>query len=104
MSCPLCGDVCRCPELRPLRPAANLNSRFVPDVELGSPDHPVNSRLCDGDDSRFATGASATESRGVVTAETEIVNTQSLASPAFEGTTEWRQEVAARLSKYRQRR
>jgi uncharacterized RDD family membrane protein YckC len=59
MSCPLCGEVCRCaPETRPAQTRSSMRSRFEPDTEASVTARPaavvIDAQTCDTNQPQFA--------------------------------------------------
>jgi uncharacterized RDD family membrane protein YckC len=98
MNCPLCGEVCRCP-LEPLPPAP---SQVRPDRLSGT----ASSNAAIREQKSEVTEAVAAEGSDLSSAEDTAVTSR---SPAEAGPEEgdvsaWRDELSARLNRYRARR
>jgi uncharacterized RDD family membrane protein YckC len=102
MNCPQCGDVCRCPS-EPLLPAS---PRWKPDREPGLSLDPVASPELDLPAAQaVAIERVAVEDNGSPSAaDSALTSDPEAAEPSQDGDASWRDELSARLDRYRSRR
>ena len=95
MNCPLCGEVCRCP----LEPLPSASSQWRPDVEPGPGSSSADALEPEPDVAEAVAAASDLDSPAESSATS---HSPAEAVPA--GGDAWRDELSARLNRYRARR